>query len=300
MEKTKHEALFVEQSVNFIEAKRILISCSKEGFESFEDILDKMGYLDERDIVFTSGTDYLVSFSYIMLSQIIGTLEWYVEFENVKSIPSVFYELVSNEKYYSLLKNINETNKLCKIFKDICDKENYCILDEDDMAELDEHEVMKHIILTFNIISDTFTKNLFSHNARKYTFNGFVVKDAFIMQEEFAFSSKFFDEWKKTCQKSLDMYYEYIDCNGKDVVASKLLPESVANDFRISANLEGYCDLLNTFERLDHQYNLSNSSNILRLMEQIFVILKRYDYFTELKSAMDKLECSLRADKLPF
>ncbi len=301
MENTnKHEALFLEQSVNFIETKRILISCTKDGFEAVEDILDKIGYLGDRDIVFTSGTDYLVSFSDGMLSQIINTLEWYVEFENIKNMPSVFYKLVSDEEYYPLLKNISETNKLCEIFKDRCDSESYCILDADDIEEVDEKDMMKHIILTFNIVSDAFTKNLFSHNARKYTFNGFVVKDAFILQEEFAFSSTFFDAWKENCQKSLDAYYKYIDLNGKDIIASKLLPESIANDFRISANLEGYCDLLNIFERLDYQYSLSKSSNLLRLMEQIFFVLKKYDYFSELKDSMDKLEGSLRADKLPF
>lgn len=303
--KVEHKAKFINQQVSLIESEhseRLIVVCEQEGVKTVREFVEYMSMFIGDDILITEGKDYLLSMSITTLNDMLNMLD-YDGYSIPKSIqiPNFFAKILTSPDYDDYIRHFGwDRENLTKLIMDYSDTNSYCILNKDEMDELDVHDMMNHIKLSFKFVTDRYTHSIFASVADTCDSWDNIVKDAFIIPEEFIPGSVKLEMWKKMCQMSLDTYYKCIEELGSGSVAKNVLPNNVATSFYMSGTIAEYVSMLERLRQLDVKNNLTQSANMSTTMKEWMFFLSDYDYLEPLKVAMDKLVESFNEERLPF
>ena len=284
-----------------VPTNRIFIVTSRKGLDDFKDY---MTYLDPGfdifdDIVYTDQVDCIISMErenfFELIKRVLFAMDRETKFIN---IPKIFGDVVrpNNTYYVSPAKNgIN--NQKVRLFMDkYCNKEEYSIMDKDELFNMDENDFMSHQMVHINIQTNRIITEYLSGHFNGFAFGWSLMENTFVRPMEV----KCLDEetlklWEQSCKKACATLKKL----GKsERMARMILPASSAYDICIKCEFMQIYRLCQTLIKSDeHMFQYDDTIIIAKGLVDLLNELSHISIINELISEMQQ---SIREYELPF
>ena len=280
---------------------RIFIVTSRKGLDDFKDY---MTYLDPGfdifdDIVYTDQVDCIISMEkenfFELIKRVLFAMDRETKFIN---IPKIFGDVVrpNNTYYVSPAKNgIN--NQKVRLFMDkYCNKEEYSIMDKDELFNMDENDFMSHQMVQINIQTNRIITEYLSGHFNGFSFGWSLMENAFVRPMEVeCLDEETLKLWEQSCKKACATLKKL----GKsERMARMVLPASSAYDICIKCEFMQIYRLCQTLVKSDeHMFQYDDTIIIAKGLVDLLNELSHISIINELISEMQQ---SIREYELPF
>lgn len=280
---------------------RIFIVTSRKGLDDFKDY---MTYLDPGfdifdDIVYTDQVDCIVSMEkenfFELIKRVLFAMDRETKFIN---IPKIFGDVVrpNNTYYVSPAKNgIN--NQKVRLFMDkYCNKEEYSVLDKDELFNMDENDFMLHQMVHINLQTNRIITEYLSGHFHGFAFGWSLMENTFVRPVEVEWSDEeALKLWEQSCKKACATLNKL----GKsERMARMILPASSAYDIHIKCEFMQIYRLCQTLIKNDeHMFQYDDTIIIAKGLVDLLNELSHISIISELISEMKK---SIKEYELPF
>ena len=284
-----------------VPTNRIFIVTSRKGLDDFKDY---MTYLDPGfdifdDIVYTDQVDCIISMEkenfFELIKRVLFAMDRETKFIN---IPKIFGDVVrpNNTYYVSPAKNgIN--NQKVRLFMDkYCNKEEYSIMDKDELFNMDENDFMSHQMVHINIQTNRIITEYLSGHFNGFAFGWSLMENTFVRPMEVeCLDEETLKLWEQSCKKACATLKKL----GKsERMARMILPASSAYDICIKCEFMQIYRLCQTLIKSDeHMFQYDDTIIIAKGLVDLLNELSHISIINELISEMQQ---SIREYELPF
>lgn len=284
-----------------VPTNRIFIVTSRKGLDDFKDY---MTYLDPGfdifdDIVYTDQVDCIISMEketfFELIKRVLFSMDRETKFIN---IPKIFGDVVrpNNTYYVSPAKNgIN--NQKVRLFMDkYCNKEEYSIMDKDELFNMDENDFMLHQMVHINLQTNRILTEYLSGHFNGFAFGWSLMENTFVRPMEIECSDEeTLKLWEQSCKKACATLNKL----GKsERMARMILPASSAYDIYIKCEFMQIYRLCQTLIKSDeHMFQYDDTIIIAKGLVDLLNELSHISIINELISEMQQ---SIREYELPF
>ena len=284
-----------------VPTNRIFIVTSRKGLDDFKDY---MTYLDPDfdifdDIVYTDQVDCIISMEkenfFELIKRVLFAMDRETKFIN---IPKIFGDVVrpNNTYYVSPAKNgIN--NQKVRLFMDkYCNKEEYSIMDKDELFNMDENDFMLHQMVHINLQTNRIITEYLSGHFNGFAFGWSLMENTFVRPMEVeCLDEETLKLWEQSCKKACATWKKL----GKsERMARMVLPASSAYDIYIKCELMQIYRLCQTLIKSDeHMFQYDDTIIIAKGLVDLLNELSHISIINELISEMQQ---SIREYELPF
>lgn len=280
---------------------RIFIVTSRKGLDDFKDY---MTYLDPGfdifdDIVYTDQVDCIISMEkenfFELIKRVLFAMDRETKFIN---IPKIFGDVVrpNNTYYVSPAKNgIN--NQKVRLFMDkYCNKEEYSIMDKDELFNMDENDFMLHQMVHINLQTNRIITEYLSGHFNGFAFEWSLMENTFVRPVEIEWSDEeTLKLWEQSCKKACATLNKV----GKsERMARMILPASSAYDIHIKCEFMRIYRLCQILVKNDeHMFQYDDTIIIAKGLVDLLNELSHISIISELISEM---KSSIKEYELPF
>jgi hypothetical protein len=284
-----------------VPTNRIFIVTSRKGLDDFKDY---MTYLDPGfdifdDIVYTDQVDCIISMEkenfFELIKRVLFAMDRETKFIN---IPKIFGDVVrpNNTYYVSPAKNgIN--NQKVRLFMDkYCNKEEYSIMEKDELFNMDENDLMLHQMVHINLQTNRIITEYLSGHFYGFVFGWSLMENTFVRPVEIEWADEeALKLWEQSCKKACATLNKV----GKsERMARMILPASSAYDIHIKCEFMQIYRLCQTLIKNDeHMFQYDDTIIIAKGLVDLLNELSHISIINELISEMKE---SIREYELPF
>lgn len=280
---------------------RIFIVTSNKGLVDFKDY---MTYLDPgfdifNDIVYTDQCDYIISLEkenfFELIKRVLFSIDRATKFIN---IPKIFGDVVrpNNTYYVSPAKN-GVNNQKVRLFMDkYCNKEEYSIMEKDELFNMDENDFMLHQMVHINIQTNRIITEYLSGHFNGFAFGWSLIENTFVKPIEVECSDEeTLKLWEQSCKKACATLNKL---GTSERMARMVLPASSAYDIYIKCEFMRIYHLCKTLITSDeHMFQYDDTIIIAKGLVDLLNELSHLSIVNELILEMQEL---IRESELPF
>ena len=284
-----------------VPTNRIFIVTSRKGLDDFKDYMTYLapGFDIFDDIVYTDQVDYIISMEketfFELIKIVLFSMDRETKFIN---IPKIFGDVVrpNNTYYVSPAKNgIN--NQKVRLFMDkYCNKEEYSIMDKDELFNMDENDFMLHQMVHINLQTNRIITEYLSGHFNGFAFGWHLMENTFVRPVEVEWSDEeALKLWEQSCKKACATLNKV----GKsERMARMILPSSSAYDIHIKCEFMQIYRLCQTLIKNDeHMFQYDDTIIIAKGLVDLLNELSHIFIISELISEMKK---TIKEYELPF